>query len=108
METCLPTSEQVRPGIVGLLNGHNETIEGLNLTGYSSSMAGSIPIGTLITVDRSVTSPTNQNAQYQNMIMWGGNANVLASPEPSTLAIAGLGALAFLGYGLKRRKALDS
>ncbi len=91
-------------GILGLLNGHNETIEGLNLTGYSSSMAGSIPAGTLITVDRSVTSPTNQNDQYQNMIMWGGNANVLASPEPSTMAIAGLGALAFLGYGLKRRK----
>ena len=41
------------------------------------------------------------------MIMWGGNANVLASPEPSTLVIGGL-ALAFVGYGLRRRKALDS
>ena len=39
-------------GILGLLNGNNETIEGLNLTGYSSSQAGTEPVGTLITVDR--------------------------------------------------------
>ena len=94
--------------IKGLLNGDNETIGGLSLLGYSSSQAGSYPVGTVITVDRSVTSPTNQNAAYQNIIMWGGNANVLASPEPSTLAIGGLGALGFLCYGLRRRKALGT
>jgi hypothetical protein len=35
-------------------------------------------------------------------------ANSLAvstTPEPSTLAIAGVGALGFIGYGLRRRKA---
>ena len=91
--------------INGLLNGQNETIEGLSLVGYSNSQSGSYPGSTLITVDRSVTSPTNQSTQYQNIIMWGGNSNVLATPEPSTLAIGGFGALAFLWYGLKRRKA---
>jgi hypothetical protein len=90
-------------GILGLLNGHNETIEGLNLTGYSSSQAGTEPVGTLITVDRG-SSPNSE----QNMIMWGGNANVLATPEPSTLAIGGVGALGFLCFGLRRRKALDT
>jgi PEP-CTERM motif len=88
-------------GIIGLLNGHNETIEGLNLTGFSST--GNYAAGTLITVDRMVSG---QSGQYQNMIMWGGNADVLATPEPSTLAIGGVGALAFLGYALRRRKAL--
>jgi hypothetical protein len=28
----------------------------------------------------------------------------VAVPEPSTLAVAGLGALAFIGYGLRRRR----
>ncbi|AMV37480.1 PEP-CTERM sorting domain-containing protein [Planctomyces sp. SH-PL62] len=32
-------------------------------------------------------------------------SNVAAVPEPSTFAIAGLGALAFMGYGLRRRQA---
>jgi len=30
-----------------------------------------------------------------------------AVPEPSAMALAGLGALGFIGYGLRRRKALD-
>jgi len=33
-------------------------------------------------------------------------SNVVTSPEPSTLAIAGIGGLGLLGYGLRRRKAL--
>ena len=92
-------------GIIGLLNGHNETIEGLALTGYSSSQAGTYPLGTLITVDRNPAVNPAAGTEYQNMIMWGGNANVLATPEPSTLAIGGLGALAFVIYGLRRRHA---
>jgi len=92
-------------GILGLLNGHNETIEGVTLSGYSSSQAGNYAVGTLVTVDRSVAG---QADNYQNLIMWGGNASLATTPEPSTMAIGGLGALAFLGYGLRRRKALDT
>jgi len=33
---------------------------------------------------------------------------ITAVPEPSTMAIAGLGALGFIGYGLRRRKALGA
>jgi hypothetical protein len=95
-------------GILGLLNGHSETIEGLALTGYSSSQAGTYPLGTLITVDRNLAVNPLAGTEYQNMIMWGGNANVLASPEPSTLAIGGLGALALVIYGLRRRHALKT
>jgi hypothetical protein len=32
-------------------------------------------------------------------------ATAVAVPEPSTMAIAGLGAIGFIGYGLRRRKA---
>jgi hypothetical protein len=32
-------------------------------------------------------------------------ADLVAAPEPSTMAIAGLGALGMIGYGLRRRKA---
>jgi len=34
--------------------------------------------------------------------------NTAAVPEPSSMAIAGLGALGFIGYGLRRRKALGA
>jgi hypothetical protein len=34
------------------------------------------------------------------------SANFTAVPEPSSMAIAGLGALGMIGYGLRRRKAL--
>jgi hypothetical protein len=33
------------------------------------------------------------------------NTSVTSTPEPSTMAIAGLGALGMIGYGLRRRKA---
>jgi hypothetical protein len=33
---------------------------------------------------------------------------VTSVPEPTTLAIAGLGALGMIGYGLRRRKALGA
>jgi hypothetical protein len=37
-------------------------------------------------------------------IVTGDSGNGAATPEPSTLAIAGLGALGMLGYGLRRRR----
>jgi len=37
-----------------------------------------------------------------------GDASATIVPEPSTLAIAGLGALGLIGYGLRRRKALGA
>jgi hypothetical protein len=41
----------------------------------------------------------------QNVITWGNNFTTQSVvPEPSTMAIAGLGALGMIGYGWKRRK----
>jgi len=37
-----------------------------------------------------------------------GSTTVTAVPEPSTMAIAGLGALGMIGYGLRRRKAMGA
>jgi len=37
-----------------------------------------------------------------------GNTTATVVPEPSTMAIAGLGALGMIGYGLRRRKALGA
>ena len=34
--------------------------------------------------------------------------NPVGVPEPSSMAIAGLGALGMIGYGLRRRKALGA
>jgi PEP-CTERM motif len=37
-----------------------------------------------------------------------GDVTTTAAPEPSSLAIAGIGALSLIGYGLRRRKALGA
>lgn len=88
-------------GIVGLLNGKSETIEGITFAGWSSGSPYSA--GTLVTVDRSVPG---QSDWYQNMIGWSPvtvNVDVQSAPEPSTFVMAGLGALAFIGYAARRR-----
>jgi hypothetical protein len=43
-------------------------------------------------------APAGEGAAYQTLVTYG-------TPEPSSMAIAGLGALGFLAYGLRRRKA---
>ncbi len=40
-----------------------------------------------------------------DVVQFTANTNLQAVPEPSTMAIAGLGALGMIGYGLRRRKA---
>jgi len=42
------------------------------------------------------------------IVNFGGTSSVTAVPEPSSMAIAGLGALGMIGYGLRRRKALGA
>jgi len=38
-------------------------------------------------------------------VVYSGTSSVVAIPEPSTMAIAGIGALGMIGYGIRRRKA---
>jgi len=45
---------------------------------------------------------------YQALVTANVDSATLTAPEPSTFAIAGLGAMAFVAYGLRRRKALGA
>jgi PEP-CTERM motif len=83
-------------------NDFNSTIH--NST-YSSGTT--YAAGTVIQVNGGPAQNTSAN---QNLITWGSSSGIIqsATPEPSSLAIAGLGALAFAGYGFRRRKAMQS
>jgi hypothetical protein len=57
--------------------------------------------GTVLQVNN---GPTTNSGADQNLISWGGGFTTQSiTPEPSTFVIAGLGGLAFIGYGLRRR-----
>ena len=61
--------------------------------------SGTYSLSQSITVtDASSTAPFNVT----------GTSTVNAVPEPSSMAIAGIGALSMIGYGLRRRKALGA
>jgi len=73
---------------VGLGNGSVPTWHGaLNLSFF-------VPTGTVL------------GAQFTSTGLGSGDAITSPVPEPSSLAIAGLGALGLIGYGLRRRKAM--
>ncbi len=81
----------------GLLGGvATSSITGSTISGYSSSKSYSG--ATILVLDQSYRSG-------QNVITWpsGGITITSITPEPSTFMIAGLGGLAFIGYGLRRR-----
>ena len=92
--------------IKNLLAGTAETIDGHSIAAYVSTDTYS---GANVLQATGDTGPTSSSGD-QNLITWGTitatpNDPPPSAPEPSTLAIAGLGALAFIGYGLRRRKA---
>jgi len=72
----------------------------VTLSAYSTTGDYSGENGQLILIH-----PTPQSPGYnQNVITWGQNITITSiNPEPSSFAIAGLGALGLIGYGLRRR-----
>jgi len=75
------------------------------VTGVSAYYTGSNYSGAEGQVLLVQTSAATTSSPIQNVITWSGEGTTsVATPEPSTFAIAGLGALGFLGYGWKRRK----
>jgi hypothetical protein len=56
----------------------------------------------------SLTSEANIQLTGGGSIGFQSHVNVRPVPEPSTMALAGLGALGLIGYGLRRRKALGA
>jgi hypothetical protein len=60
------------------------------------------------TGDYSLTSVSTFVLSVGGDINYSNHINVTPTPEPSTMALAGLGALGFVVYGLRRRKATDA
>lgn len=98
-------------GIGGVLN-ENAVV---NLTGvtYSGSnadlkaLAGLANNG-IVVIDFTFipAKSLTQLAASGGHTSWSGT--ITASPEPSTMALAGLGTLGLIGYGLRRRKAMGA
>jgi len=83
----------------GLLTGTNEALGGSTITAY---LSGDTYTGAEILLNDASKS------ENQNVLTWGSitaTPQTQGTPEPSSFAIAGLGAMAFAGYGLRRRKA---
>ncbi len=76
----------------------------VGLTGVSSTTNGTVGTGytlsNALNIYYAAGNSSNINATT--------TLSAVAVPEPSTMAIAGLGALGMIGYGLRRRKALGA
>jgi PEP-CTERM motif len=76
---------------------------------------GNNPTSSTVTLKNAGTAPVSNfywlspgdgsSTSYQALVTANVGGATLTTPEPSTFAIAGLGAMAFVAYGLRRRKA---
>jgi len=80
------------------------TLTGPTLSDSQQTSLGVTIAGTPFTLqnEMDVTIAAGQSAQLT------GTTIITGVPEPSTMAIAGIGALGMIGYGLRRRKALGA
>jgi hypothetical protein len=86
-------------GIDGTHNGTAGMINGTPLAAYNANTNYSIAItAAVIAPDGGFLSTRSQD------LITFGPRSAIVTPEPSTMAIAGLGALGFSAYGWKRRK----
>jgi len=63
---------------------------------------------TVLTTKFSMTSVVDVTVGSGTVVNFTSNLVLTPTPEPSSMAIAGLGALGMIGYGLRRRKALGA
>ncbi len=84
------TIESMLGGTTQSSFGGASNVYGYNTTGYN----------TLTTTYSALFLLVNTGYTGQNMLTW----TPVAVPEPSSMAIAGLGALGMIGYGVRRRK----
>jgi len=69
---------------------------------FTAGSSYSMTVANTVQVSSNATSTDKVNLTYTP----SGTSGVV--PEPSTMALAGLGALGLIGYGLRRRKALGT
>lgn len=60
--------------------------------------------GGVVTVSFQFSSPTSLTALTSGTHDTSWSGSITSTPEPSALAVAGLGALGFIGYSLRRRR----
>jgi len=114
---------------IGGTTANNATPSSNSLT-FLSTVVGSTPPGPFTPQTPSIATPSSKydDSQYQaitglagpfsiiqaltieldakgDQVGYQATTNLIGVPEPSTMAIAGLGGLALAGYGLRRRKA---
>jgi hypothetical protein len=88
-------------GLAQFTSGQGSTTASFNNTLTTYNSGTTYAAGTVINVNG---GPSSNTGFDQNVITWGATPQVAGTPEPSSFAIAGVGALAFVGYGLRRRK----
>jgi len=79
--------------------GTTEGTYNSNLTGTTSSLSAPF------TLEETLSVTLNDKFDQIN---YSSSTTLSSVPEPSSMAIAGLGALGMIGYGLRRRKALGA
>jgi len=105
--TVSTTTYYSSPGVTSGLGGatvSNSAAYGTGggLSTASAAYSGPYTLAQTVTLTGAVSTASSFN--------YGGTSSVssIAVPEPSSMAIAGLGALGMIGYGLRRRKALGA
>ncbi len=78
------------------------------LATLAAASGGSLVISFQDTTNENLTQMAASGALLNTSYSGSVSATAVAVPEPSTMAIAGLGALGMIGYGLRRRKALGA
>jgi len=99
------TSSTTTTGLTGTAVPTSNTIPGSS--GFTESLpnpAGTYTLSETLTLTNFVVTAPAVGATFS----YGGTSAVSSIPEPSSMAIAGIGALGMIGYGLRRRKALGA
>jgi len=99
--------QKIYNDLLTLLGGHQLTANDLYLSALTTSTAAFNSGGTYNSSGIVLITPNanpyyngwNNFQEYQTLVSYS-----ISTPEPSSMAIAGLGALGFLAYGLRRRK----